>query len=254
MSRFRAFFLHLLISVSIFLGFVALTFFVWYPSPYFQAEGAHNVLRILVGVDVVLGPLLTLVVFKPGKPGLKFDFTAIAMVQLIALGYGGTIIFNERPGYVVFAVDRFNIISAGAVDESEFIYPELLTGIFSGPRFIYAQPPTDVKERSELLAKVLAGGPDLEGYPRYYRPFSDHIDKVLSQARLMAALYNESADRRDVALKFAKKHNVDLEDLRFLPLMGKNKDMAMILHVHSGDLLGAIDLNPWVSQLPAISN
>ena len=253
MSRFRAFLVHLLISVSIFLGFVAITFYVWYPSPYFQAEGAHNVLRILVGVDVVLGPLLTLVVFKPGKPGLKFDLTAIAMVQIVALGYGGTIIFNERPGYVVFAVDRFNIISAGAVDTTEFTLPELRTGIFSGPRLIYAQPPTDLEERSALLAKVLSGGPDLEGHPQYYRPFADHIDEALSRARLLTVLYNDSSDRREVAQRFAKEHHVALEDLRFLPLVGKNKDMAMILHAKSGILLGAVDIDPWASQTPAVS-
>ena len=137
------------------------------------------------------------------------------------------------------------------MDPTEFVYPELRTGFFSGPKMIYAQPPTDLEERSKLLSKVLAGGPDLEGHPRYYRSFADHVDEVLSRAHLVATLYNESSDRREVVQKFANEHSVSPEDLRFLPLMGKNRDMAMILHGESGALLGAVDLDPWMSQMPA---
>ena len=38
-------------------------------------------------VDVVLGPGLTLMVFKPGKPGLKFDMAAIVVLQMVALSW-----------------------------------------------------------------------------------------------------------------------------------------------------------------------
>jgi hypothetical protein len=68
-------------------------FFVWYPPPYFEVDGGWRILRILAGVDVVVGPLLTLILFKPGKPGLKFDMTCIALMQIGALVYGGTIIY-----------------------------------------------------------------------------------------------------------------------------------------------------------------
>jgi hypothetical protein len=44
------------------------------------------------GRDLALGPLLTLIVFEPGKPSLKFDLSCIVLLQLGALLYGGTII------------------------------------------------------------------------------------------------------------------------------------------------------------------
>ena len=84
MTRFRAFTIHLTSSILIFLFFLGLMFFVWYPVPYFEIDGGWKVLRILAGVDVVLGPLLTLIVFKPGKPSLKFDMSVIVLVQLVA--------------------------------------------------------------------------------------------------------------------------------------------------------------------------
>ena len=67
-------------------------FWVWYPTPYFAIDGGWQVLRILAGVDVVLGPLLTFIVFKIGKPSLKFDMSCIILMQIGALIYGGMII------------------------------------------------------------------------------------------------------------------------------------------------------------------
>lgn len=73
-------------------------------------------LRILAGVDVVLGPLLTLIVFKPGKPSLKFDMSVIVLVQLVALLCGATIIYQQRPTFTVFGMDRFSSIPAKEVE------------------------------------------------------------------------------------------------------------------------------------------
>jgi hypothetical protein len=154
---------------------------------------------------------------------------------------------KERPGYVVFAVDRFNIVSAGAVDTTKFTHPELCAGIFSGPKMIYAQPPTDIKERSELLASVLSGGPDLEGHPQYYQSFADHTEEVLARACPATLLYDGSDEQRETMQAFAIQHNVALESLRFLPLVGKHKDMTMLLQAESGAVLGAVDMDPWKS-------
>ena len=43
---------------------------------------------LMIGVDVVIGPLLTLIVFDPKKKHLKFDLVVIAALQLAALAYG----------------------------------------------------------------------------------------------------------------------------------------------------------------------
>jgi len=110
-TRARAFWTHLAISSAIVGAACAVIFFVWYPYPYFQAAGAWNVLRVLIGVDLVLGPLLTLIVFKPGKRGLKSDLACIALVQIAALVYGLTVIHRERPYFMVFALDRFFLLS-----------------------------------------------------------------------------------------------------------------------------------------------
>ena len=88
MSRWRAAGIHLLISIAIAGAVLALMLGLWYGPTLFQAMGGAGLALILIGVDVVLGPALTLVVFRSGKRGLKFDLTAIALLQVVALLYG----------------------------------------------------------------------------------------------------------------------------------------------------------------------
>src|SRR4029078_12975478 len=110
MSRWKAAGIHLSISLLIGLIVGALLFGVWYPPPYFHAAGADQLVLLLVSVDIVLGPLLTLVVFKSGKWGLKFDLTLIAVMQTIALVYGLSVVLRSRPVFLVAAVDRFVLV------------------------------------------------------------------------------------------------------------------------------------------------
>lgn len=110
MTRWRASLLHLGLSALVGLGFAALTRFVWYPGPFFELSGAIGLLTILVPVDVLIGPLLTLIVFKSGKPSLRFDLTVIALLQASALMYGAWVIAEARPVYVVFFGNQLSVI------------------------------------------------------------------------------------------------------------------------------------------------
>ena len=93
MSRLRAFLVHLSLSAAVVGSVFAVVFLVWYPESYFEVVGAWYLVRILFIVQIVLGPLLTFIVFKPGKPGLKFDLSVIALVQVVALVYGTVVIY-----------------------------------------------------------------------------------------------------------------------------------------------------------------
>ena len=97
MSRFKAALIHLSISAVLVGSVVGVVFWVWYPEPTFEVLGAFSIIQMLVAVDLIIGPTLTLIVFKQGKPGLKFDLTAIAVVQIIALVYGSYTLYDEKP-------------------------------------------------------------------------------------------------------------------------------------------------------------
>jgi len=111
MTKLKAFIIHLIISLGIFLVFFSVTRFIWYPSFYFSASGAWDAMFTVAFVDVVLGPLLTLVLYKRGKPGLKFDLSMIALFQISALVWGMWVLYSERPVLTVYHEDSFYCLS-----------------------------------------------------------------------------------------------------------------------------------------------
>ncbi|MFC6521947.1 hypothetical protein ACFQAT_21695 [Undibacterium arcticum] len=118
MSRFRASGFHFLISFIVGLGLLALCWFMWYPAPMLMAIGGQQIFLLVVGIDVVLGPLLTLVVFKVGKKSLKFDLAVIALLQLGAMVYGVSTLLEARPAYVAALGDQFQVVQASELTDA----------------------------------------------------------------------------------------------------------------------------------------
>src|SRR5690554_5070320 len=115
--RVKAFGVHLLTSAVVALAVVALVFGLWYPAPLATATGVTEIFLILLVVDVCLGPLLTLLVYKEGKKTLVMDLTIIVLLQLGALGYGVYTVAEDRPAWLVFSVNRFELIRINDINE-----------------------------------------------------------------------------------------------------------------------------------------
>lgn len=72
-AKFRAFGTHFGLSVVIFAVIIALTVWLWYPPPFFWIDGGLQVVLLAAIIDIVAGPLLTLVVYRPKKPYLVMN-------------------------------------------------------------------------------------------------------------------------------------------------------------------------------------
>ncbi len=111
-TRGTAFAIHLFVSLLVFSTLVAVMLVYWFPGDLFIMDGGWEGLKLVAMVDLVLGPALTLILFKPGKPGLKFDLSVIAAVQIAALLYGFYTTYNQRTIAIVFAENEFATVSA----------------------------------------------------------------------------------------------------------------------------------------------
>ena len=78
LQRKKTILLHLVVSAAVVGTLVAIIFLAWYPGPFFRISGAETVLATLIGVDLVLGPLLTVYLYKPGKPTCSTPATETA--------------------------------------------------------------------------------------------------------------------------------------------------------------------------------
>lgn len=105
--------------------FVVLNFF-WFPDGLFFIAGGWDGIKLVVPVDLSLGFLFLLAVFRPSKPLnlLRRDLLIIAVVQLTILMAGVFLIYKARPLVVVHAFNTFNVLSEenfiiGGIDQAE---------------------------------------------------------------------------------------------------------------------------------------
>ena len=184
--RLRAFGLHVAAS-ALLLGLIIGTLYLaWYRWPGWYLAGSLQVTLVLVAVDVVLGPLLTLVVAAPSKSRgqLTRDLGVIVAVQLVALGYGSLSLWNGRPLYYVFSEKWLQMVQAYDIEPAERLLADQAHAPFaphaySLPRWVWAPLPTDPAERK----KFEGTGADVTMMPRYYRSFDAGLPALKMQLK-----------------------------------------------------------------------
>jgi drug/metabolite transporter (DMT)-like permease len=102
---------HLALSATAVGALLLVATTLWYPDHLFSSDGGWQGLRIVVLVDLVLGPALTFVVFRRGKPGLVTDLALIAALQVAAFAGGAWILWDERPLALVLVDGSFYSVS-----------------------------------------------------------------------------------------------------------------------------------------------
>ena len=245
MNRYNAAATHLGISAAVIAIFFSIVFFIWYPAPYFSIEGTYDVIIILIAVDLVLGPLLTLVIFKTGKPGLKFDLSMIALVQISALLYGGNTIYSERPYFIAFAVNQFSVIQANVATKEmdlSLIDPKI-NYKHLGPSYVYAENPPDSELAMRISLEAAAGGPDIDRHPELYRDFKKYISRSFNQSLDLDTLAKQYPGN-DVIVKEFRRHYPDTKSLAFFPLFGKQRHIILVVDRNSAEVIDYLEINP----------
>lgn len=244
MTKFKAFGLHLMVSLAVACIALLITFFVWYPAPLHKAAGVVGVFLLLIAVDVVLGPLLTLVVFNTGKKTLKFDLAVILLLQLAAFIYGFAAVAQGRPVWLVYSVGRFDMVQAVDVYmQDEHVAPAYSALSWVGPVLVGAVLPDDPQERSDLVLESALGGVDLPQRPRYYRALDTLSADIEKRASALDALekYNNAERVREVLVGWPEAN-------AWMPLMAAGLPMVVLLSISPGEgvrVLAVEDLRPW---------
>ena len=219
---------------------------LWYPRPFFNAAGGQTLLLLLIGVDVVLGPLLTLIVFDPRKKSLKPDLAVIVLLQVAALAYGAWIMFEARPAYVAFAGDRFELVEANAIDAADQAKAKagFRTLPLTGPEIVGTRRPLDPEERERMRQAALLGG-GIGLFPQHYIPYATVARDAVARGAPLAQLRARRPERAaDVAAWVAASGQPEAM-FRYLPLRARHGDMTVILDAASGDVRGVLPIDPW---------
>lgn len=248
MTRQKAFSIHLVISAVIAICISVPLLLLWYTPDFFLAANAQKLLLLLLGVDITMGPLITLVIFnaKKSRKELTFDFSVIATMQLAALLYGMSITFQARPIFIAFIQDSFTVAHANQILDANLErskYPEFKSLSLTGPVYVYAEMPDNQKERDEIeLSKVFGMG--LHCFPEYFKPYGEKMQIAGQAAQPLSVLKSLSKDHVAIIEKAVNRSGRPESEIGYLPLKGMSKELTILLGKKDGKILEVLPISP----------
>jgi hypothetical protein len=247
MTRWKASAIHLGLSALVLGTIAALLIWRWYPPGFFHMAQADRLLVLLGGVDLVLGPLLTLVVYKQGKKTLKFDLGVIALLQVSALVYGLHTVWLSRPVYLVASEKAIDLIFANEISPDKLAKaPEPYRSLPAfGPKTVAMLISADMNASWAALS-----GERSETDPSNYQPFDEIIPKLEANARPLDQLQSQlaPADRSELAT-VSHALGVAEADIGALPLYSARGNAVMLVERRTGKLL-----RPVAVEWPAVTH
>lgn len=237
-SALRASFAHLLLSVLVAGLMAVLVFGVWYPWPLYELVSGRELFWLVVGVDVVCGPLLTMVLWNPAKPRreLALDLSLVAIVQVIALAYGMHTVVIVRPVHLVFETDRLRVVTASEIETDDL--PQAPPGLrqlpWTGPTLISLRAPRDSQELLKSIDLSTAGKePSLR--PGWWQEYGLGLPQLLKRAKPVAQLANAHPTQKKLIDDAVQKAGVSEASLLWIPLTSaKSMDWVVLLDKKTG--------------------
>ena len=238
--------IHLGISLCVAVFAAALVFGLWYPYPYGEISGGRELFFLVVAVDVIMGPLITLAIFNRAKPRreLLIDFTVVGLLQLAALGYGLWTVFAARPVHLVFEYSRMTVVHAIDVDADLLAKaPTSLQKLpVTGPTVIALRPFKNPAEQFDATTAALKGF-RLAARSDLWQAYEPARADVLKEAKPVAELrarFSNQAAQIDRAIAATGK---PVADLRYLPLLSRKTAWTVLLDTTTAEPLGYLPLD-----------
>ena len=246
-SRLSAAGIHLMLSLAVAAAAAGLVFGIWYPYPYREISGGRELFFIVIAVDVVMGPLLTLTVFNRSKPvrELRRDLTVIGLLQMTALVYGLWTVSVARPVHLVFEMDRFRVVHAIEVPEAELDQapPELQHLPWAGPTLLSMRAFRSDKEKLEMTL-VAVGGLPLSARPSLWQDYQKAKPQIIAAAKPLSALksrFPAQAGVIDAAL--ASVGSRQSVALGYLPMAGRDKYWTALLDLNTTEVIAFVPID-----------
>jgi|GEM_PF-4068074 len=224
-GKIRAFFIHFLLSVLFALGAGAIIVFCWYPSVFLHISNGTQIILLIAAVDVVLGPLISLVVFNQKKSAraLVLDYSIIGALQITALGYGLWTAHESRPQFLVFEYKNFYVVHASDIGEKRKFVDQFKEQPKShGVHIVSLRPPRDGTEQLEIINKSLEGLTEALQF-ELWQPYDSAISDVKAQCKELAGIKNSVARKQlDAAIK-ESPISQSTEKHCFLPVIARQQ-------------------------------
>ena len=242
-SKRKLFFIkHLSVSILIALIIIGIVFFIWYPSPLATAVGVTQIFLMMLAIDVIVGPVLGLLVYKEGKKTLKIDLSIIIALQISALGYGIYSIEQGRPVWVAYNVDRFELVRKNEIidDHIDKASPQYQQISWFKPQYVAVEFAKDANVRNDDLFAEALGGISIAQKPERYVDFVQAKPQLQQRTKSLKELnqYNDVKQVERIVSKYPQATG-------FVPLKANAVDMVVLINKEKGEVVKIVDLRPW---------
>ena len=238
---------HLGVSMAVAAAMAFVVFRLWYPYPYDQMAGGLDLYWMVVGIDVVCGPLLMAVLASPSKSrrAMWTDFALIFTIQLSALLYGLHTVSLARPVAVMFEKDRFVMVTAAQTTDQE---PNAALS-WTGAQRVALQAAKTAAEKSKEV-ELFMKGIEMHNLPSRWQP-DNAADRQAAVAKMQpVSLLRQTYPKQSAAIDEAV-HGSGMPEaqLGFLPLTSERSKEWVVLLDRQADFVGFLPLDGFV-QLP----
>lgn len=186
MTRQKAAAIHLGISFLVVGTIACLIYFLWFPYDLIRIAGMDRLILTMLMVDIVAGPLLTLIVFKAHDMRLtRRDLTVIGFCQAAFMGYALHTAWISRPVFLVWSVDQMHLIYANDIEPADLAKgarDETRTLSWTGPRLFAVNLPKEHEARAKVFVDLIKRQTSLERLPQYYGAYASQKDQILRTA------------------------------------------------------------------------
>jgi len=245
-EKIKAAGVHLCINLIIFSLLLFVLLKLWYPAPFFTASGGLQGLKIVALVDIVLGPVLTLVIFNGAKPRkeLLTDVSIIACVQIAAFVWGTWTIYTQRPVQMAFWEDRFFTVPAASLSPQGKTLADLKQFGDTLPVYVYVDREISDERGKEIFQAIEDSG----GLPPFeiiqlQQPYRTRMQDIAEHSLDIekVAILNEDIGHQLKELLLEKNlSEAQGKELLYIKIESKYHNTVIVFN-DNGDILGFLD-------------
>jgi hypothetical protein len=242
--RFKAFGLHLLASATVLTLILGTLYLGWYRWPGWYLTDVKQVVFVMISVDVVLGPSLTFIIASNIKPRreLARDIGIIVAVQLCALIYGATQLWNGRPLYYAFSENVLQLVQAYDINADEAARgrrenAEFAPHWYSLPRWVWAPLPQDPEESQKIVAATVTGGDDVISMPRFFKDWVQGLPSLRAQLKKVDAVAYFAPSEKKKLKQRIQAAGLPIDQSNAMPLTGRGHPLLAVFDPASAKIV-----------------
>ncbi len=246
-ARLRVSAVHLAISFGLAALAALLVFGLWYPYPYYEISGGRELFLLVIAVDVVMGPLITLVIFNRAKSRrhLAMDFAVIGLLQLATLSYGLWMVFVARPVHLVFEFHRMAVVHAVDIDPAQLIQaPAGLQALpLTGPTLLSLRTFRNPDEQNHSIFQALTEGVAQAAQPGLWQPYNAAYADILKESRPVTQLKARFPDQAAEIDSVVARSGLQANNLSYLPLLARKNAWTVVIDTATAQTVGFLPID-----------